>query len=189
MGLDQNSWHLLHGMAKSMYLDGHCYEFASALSGGLGWDMCGLITGTSANPTIRHVVAKSRDGKFWDVRGLVRQNDIGRPFGIKELSLRPVTLEELRRVRPVEDLAIERASLTAQALWPKLPWRKDAFSAKVLKFMDDLERLCRSHGVWIRAPYPTAMPVICQAFGDEAGFSLSPTGDGQYFFDRELEKG
>ena len=100
--------------------------------------------------------------------------------------LLPKTLEDLRNVRPVHDEAIERASLTAEALWPELPWKEHTFQKKALSFMVDLEALCRKHGIWVRAPYPGTPIVLSNGCGDEKGFQISPTLDGQYFFDRVI---
>jgi len=174
------------------YLDGQCYEFAVALHRGLGWPLVGVMSGNPAGVIIRHALAQSPDGKFWDIRGPVKKSEIGTPFGIaSEPVLQPVTEEDLRKTRKtfghsISDEAIEHASLVAEGLWPELPWRKETFQKRVLAFMDELETLCKKHEVWIRAPYPAARIVVGKAYGDEKGFRISPTLNGQYFFDREL---
>lgn len=185
--LDQENWDSLHRMATCIYLDGQCYEFAVALHRGLGWKMVGLITGSVVGPVIRHVLVESPDGKLWDVRGVVPLAEIGKPFNVDKVALEYVMTEEkLKAVRPISEEAIERASLVAEALWPELLWRTNTFQGRALWFMSDLESLCRRHGVWIRAPYPVAQIVLGKAYGDEEGFRISPTMDGQYFFDRVL---
>ena len=183
--LDRNNWESLHNLATIMYLDRQCYEFAAALNQGLGWEMKGLMTGSIVEPVIRHVLVRSPYGKLRDERGIVSETDIGKPFEINKIILRSVTLEDLRKVRPVYDEAIQQASIKAQALWPELPWNENTFHGKTLAFMNDLEAICRKHGVWIRAPYPMAQIILDKAYGDE-GFRISPSLTGQYLFDRVI---
>ncbi len=185
--LDEQNWQSLHDLATMMYLDGQCYEFAAALYRDLDWKMLGIFEGD----VIRHVMVQPHGEALlpalWDIRGTVPRTEWGKPFGMTgSLTMKYVTLEELRAIRPVTDEAIDRASLMAQALWPELPWKKNTFQCEALAFMADLEALCRKHKVWIRAPYPAAQIVLGKAYGDEKGFKVSPTLDGQYFFDRMI---
>ncbi|MDR3558693.1 MAG: hypothetical protein P4L61_04115 [Candidatus Pacebacteria bacterium] len=185
--LNEESLQILDDMARSIYLDGQCYEFAIALHRGLGWDLVGVMTGSIVGSVIRHALVKSPDGKLWDIRGTVPVPEIGKPFDLDKVTLEYIMTEDmLRQVRPISESAINRASLFAQALWPDLPWRETTLRRKAFFFMADLEGLCRKHGIWIRAPYPAAQIVLCESCGDEKGFKLSPTLDGQYFFDRVL---
>jgi len=185
--LDEENWQSLHNLALGMYLDGQCYEFAAALNQNLGWGLYGLMQGE----VIRHAVCGDNEDfdVMHDVRGplSVHEVELGKPFDISPpYELKRIVVDSLRNVRSVPDEAIERASLFAEALWPDLPWRSPSFQHQVSWFMSDLEKLCKKYGVYIRAPYPTAMPVICKAYGDEKGFKMCPTMDGQYFFDRVL---
>ena len=180
--LDGENLRSLRGLATGIYLDGQCYEFAVALHRGLGWQMFGLMEGK----TIRHAILESEPLKFWDVRGPLKPTDIGKPFGMVTPSLQRITEKDLHKVRPVFDEAVERASLVAQAMWPDLPWKAGTLQSRALGFIDELEKLCRKHKIWIRAPWPAAQIVLCAAHGDEKGFTVAPTLDGQYFIDRRL---
>ncbi|MBU6231848.1 hypothetical protein KGP36_04220 [Patescibacteria group bacterium] len=184
--LDEENRDSIHKMSLGIYLDGCCYEFAAALNRDLGWPLYGLMTVNPLGLIIRHAVAKDPRHRYWDIRGPVKRRSLGSPFDLNDPLIQPISLEDMRKIRPVDDGDIDRASLTAQALWPELPWLAHTLHARSQEFLVRLTDLCRKHGVWIRAPYPAAQVVLSNAYGDEKGFKLSPTLDGQYFFDRML---
>lgn len=184
--LDKENWDSLHRLARNIYLDGSCYEFAAAMNRDLGWTLHGLMTVNPLGLIIRHAVTNDPRGRFWDIRGPLRKKDVGHPFDIADPMIKAITIEDMRKIRPVADKAIDRASLVAQTLWPDLPWLGHTLHARSLAFLVRLTDLCRDLGVWVRAPYPAAKIVLSDAYGDEKGFAISPTLDGQYFFDRML---
>lgn len=173
----------LNDMCLGMYLDGSCYEFATALHRGLGWPMVGLMKGSILiKPIIRHVAVRQPDGKLRDVRGEITIEEFGAPF--EELEppyiTRDVTEADLLDTRSVAENAIELAAKFAEALWPELPWLSG--QQKLYKqFADGLEELSRRTGVWIRSPVPACPPVLSDAFGEEKGYVLEQTAEGLGF--------
>lgn len=174
----------LHSMLIAMCLDGECYAFAIALSRGLGWPMMGLIHKNE----IRHAAVLTPDEKFWDARGAVNEAEFGKPFGVlPPYDLRPITEDDLQRVKPVHEYLMESILKKAQIVWPNLPWKADALKYRVLLFAKELEELSRKHGLWIYGSFPTALPVITEGQGNETGYELKPTIDGSsFFFNRTL---
>jgi hypothetical protein len=87
----------------------------------------------------------------------------------------------------VPDTAIAWAMRWAELLMPHLPW-KSSRAARAIEFCDELEKLCRRHGFWIRSPFPAAKPILCEADGEEDGYSIQPTATGtDYTIDRRLK--
>lgn len=179
---DTESTEALRDMCVQTFLDGECYAFATALHEGLGWPMIGLMDGD----VIRHVAVQSPDGKLYDARGLIKEEEfgLGGPFGLRPpYDLRRVSVGDLVRTgEPSEFRArtVRRARMVAEAIWPELPWQ-DSFATRVTAFANELEALSRKHGLWIRSPVPAAAPVL--AIGDDAegGYKLRPTADGTTF--------
>lgn len=180
--LDSESVEVLHGICLGTYLDGQCYEFAIALHRKLGLPMVGLIDGG----TIRHALLRHTDGSLRDVRGVVSLLEVGKPFGIQQpYNLRDISEADILKVRPVRENGIDTAIHLAELIWPDLQWNGEA--KKVTAFVEELEVLSRKHGIWIRAAYPTAMPVLSEAFGEELGYTITPTANaGGYLLDRRL---
>jgi hypothetical protein len=90
-------------------------------------------------------------------------------------------------VRPVPENTIEQAREYAEKLWPQYPWMESQLM-QAKAFVDELEKLSRKYGFWIRAPYPAQKPVLCKAFGQETGYSLEHGLIGESFLvDRSLE--
>ncbi len=166
-----------------VYLDGSCYEFAVALKRGTGWPMIGIME----KGVIRHAGVRNDAGEFIDSRGIVPHDQIGKPFGLAApYIMKEVSEQDLLAVRQMSDLGIHRASLMAETLWPSWPWKETCFKSRAAAFLADLDRLCRKHDVWIRAPLPNSDIILDERVGDE-GFIASQTLTGQYFFDRRLE--
>jgi hypothetical protein len=165
-----------------MYLDGQCYEFAFALRRKLGWPMVGLMDGE----IIRHVLVREPEGALRDVRGRLAMTDVGKPFGMQEpYELRDVEEADVLRMRLVSEGSVDMAGRLAELVWPELSWNGEA--KRMAAFADELEALSRKHGVWIRAPYPAALPILSGAFGEEAGYTITPTANaGGYMIDRRL---
>lgn len=186
--LNGEDWTHLHELAKSMYLDGACYEFAIALHRGLGWNLFGIM----CSDVIRHaVVQHPREPHLWrDVRGAVTRADVGTPFGVSaQATIRLIQEDDLRAVRPVTEHDIANATRIAQRLWPELPW-KEPQDHKVLAFALELEVLSRKHGIWIRSSVPAQQPHLAMSDGeDEFGYILSPTANVTgYTIDRHFKK-
>lgn len=178
---DSKAYH--YDMCLGRYLDGSCYEFATALHRGLGWPMVGLMQKTSlGKPVIRHAAVRQPDGKLRDVRGEITVSEFGQPFQELELPyvVREVTENDLRDVRPVAERAIDLASRLAEALWPELPWLSGQ-QKRYKEFADGLEELSRRTGVWIRSQVPACPPVLADAFGEEDGYVLEQTAEGLGF--------
>ena len=179
-------WNFLHDLFLQIHLDGECYALAIALYEGLGWPIMGLMEGE----VIRHAAVLSPDGRFFDARGFVSEQEFGRPFGkTAPYDLRTVSPEQLTREGEPEERkagVVASARRMAETLWPELPWKTTGV-ARLIAFADALELLCRRHGLWIRGPYPTMRPVLAVGYDDEGGYCLEAMADGQTFtIDRYL---
>ena len=84
--LNEESLQILDDMARSIYLDGQCYEFAIALHRGLGWDLVGVMTGSIVGSVIRHALVKSPDGKSRHVRFSCSGKGRGRRYHFEEVT-------------------------------------------------------------------------------------------------------
>lgn len=182
---DEEEWKALQGMS-GMFLHGECYAFAIALHMGLGWDIVGLI---DPDGIIDHaVVAVPESDEVWDIRGRISRAVAMQPF--KAVSARVVSIDELYETRGrIDDPLIRRARLTAETLWPELPW-KDSQVAGAAAFVDELEELCRRHGYWLWGGIPAQQPLISPMDHDLfQGYSLKPTIHGTTFIvERNLDR-
>lgn len=178
----------LYNCCDCEYLDRNCYEFAVALHRGLGWTMVGLINDSKPNEWIRHVALLQPDGKLRDVRGEIsleefgtHLDDVNPPYVTC-----PVTEDDLLGIRPVAEAKISLARRLAEALYPELPWYSGQ-QKQYKEFADELEKLSRRTGVWIRSSIPACPPALAQGYGDEKGYVLKQTIDGFGFtIDRVL---
>lgn len=170
---DPKLWQQLYEACLSVYLDGECYAFATALHEGLGWGIYGLMQGE----TIRHAVVKNPDiGRFFDARGfwMYSKSEMGGPFQMTDFEMRAIDAQDL--IRPEESpearsYSVERARVLAETLWPELPW-KESTASKMAAFIEELEALSRKHGIWIRAPLPAAPAALTVGEGDEGGYTI-----------------
>lgn len=164
----------IRNLIKAAYLDGECYAFAIAMHQNLGWAIHGLIV----KGEIRHVFVCDHQGVIYDARGKIERADLGKPFGVTEpYDIRVVTVEELQGVHPVSDHAIELVARMAQALWPELPWKETAYISRIKAYFDAIEAVSREHGFWIYGV--DKHPFIADGVGDEYGYAMQPTVDGQ----------
>lgn len=187
--LKDEDWEITFRLASARYLHGECFAFALALHYGLGWDLVGIMRGD----TIIHAVALSSTGRYFDVRGVVPQHELGEPFGLPgQCSLKSLQPGDL--VRPDElperrERAILQAMTIAEQIWPDLPW-KNSHAARVKNFLDEIERVSRKYGLWIRPQYPGVLPVIDEIPNDECwGYDAFPIASSRSFmFNRTLLK-
>jgi hypothetical protein len=178
---DEENWESVYEMCVAMYLQPNCYAFAIALSRGTGWPMHGIL----AHDTIWHAGVRDENGRFRDARGIVPEAEIGQALDIDPPYVtRVVAEEDLFRIKPIPDRLVVRASIMAEALWPELPWKKEAFRSRAIAFTEELAELCRKHKVWIRPPTDHLM-YIEEPYGDE-GFRIQPTMLGQYAVNRYI---
>lgn len=165
---------ILHDICKGIFLEGECYAFAIMLNRELGWPIMGLMD----KNIVRHAIAQSPDGTWFDARGSLAEMELGKPFGIsRPYNLRAVEENDLRAIRPVGEPSIAKARDIAERLWPHFPW-KNASMQKARAFAEELENLCKKHGVWLRSSSPGQAPILVIADGDETGFALSPSASG-----------
>lgn len=165
----------LRGYIRNNYLEGQCYELAVAIHRGTNLPLFGL---RNKDGIIWHAVVKVREGHYIDARGVVTENQLHIPFGDRSsFSLESIDEKSLTDTRPVPELLISSARRKAEMAWPELPWITSN-TARAVVFAEALERLCREHGLWIRSPYPTALPRLEPGDGDEAGYTVSLTADG-----------
>ena len=163
----------LHDMAKALFLDGECYAFAIALCELTGWPIFALNHG---HPQ-RHVLVRSPNGMYWDVRGeITNEEEIGEPFGaFPPYVLTPTTADELRAVRRVNGVA--RAKLIIEALWPELAAERGR-QARLLEFTRKLEKLSRECNVWLWSPPASHTFLVDGEEGLNDGYTLKPIDTG-----------
>lgn len=173
----------MHQICISLFLTGHCYALAIALSRGTGWPIYGIIK----DGLVWHAGVRDENERFWDARGRVDDGKIGEPFGLGDgLMMRQVTEEELQVTKFMNEIVIHRASVLAQMIWPNLPWNREAYRTRVLSFIRELDEISRKHQVWIRSEVPNRAMVVDQMDGRE-GFQVEPSATGQYFLKRYFE--
>lgn len=170
----------LNDLYLATYLDGACYPLAIALHQGLGWDILGLMVGN----IIRHACVINPEGKLFDARGFVEEKDFGEPFGYSlPYPLKKISVDDLLKTDGLETGAafkVASARRMAEILYPKLPW-KESFAKRAEAFADDLETLSQKHGLWVIGRIPGQAPLLAPHVGDEKGYALSPTADGNMF--------
>lgn len=174
---DKEVMEFMRDICRSMFLDGECYAFAVALHRGLSWPIFGLMR----NNEIRHAFlrpANVSDDVFFDARGYIEEEKLGKPFGLDQpYELRQIEEKDLYTKRPILDNYINKARQFAEIVWPKLDWKGGTRADKILAFAKELEALSREHGLWIRAAFPGALPLLAGGCGDESySFKLMPDG-------------
>lgn len=158
-------------------INGNCYEFAVMMHRNLGWPLVGLIE----NFQIIHVGVKSPDGKYWDGRGGLSQTDFIKPF--KKDCLEFEYIEESDLIsHKISDRVVGIFLEKAQLLWPELPWKKPTDLEIIEFFAKDLEELSRKYRLWIGSPTSSGPSVIFKGIGDETGYELTLSEDGNAFF-------
>lgn len=172
----------LWALIRESCLHGQCYSFAIVLHRALGWPMMGIIAGKD----IPHVVVRQPDGTYRDSRGVITEEQIGEPFGIRPpFTLAQVSEEELRSRQPsIHEIYLSSLETKMRAIWPRLPWPPSS-RERALEFLGELEALSRRYGFWIRSSTPGAPPFVSEARGEEVGYSaqLDILGS-EYYFDR-----
>lgn len=162
---------------------GSCYDFAVALYRGLSWPIVGLTDGVE----IVHVGVKSPEGKIWDGRGEVSEEEFGKPFTKNHYAICDVAEKELLATGKVREHMVEIFLRIAQENWPELSWKQVTRRERVIAFADELEALSRKHKLWICGTVPAMLPVIFEGYGDEAGYEIKLSSDGNaYMINRKL---
>jgi hypothetical protein len=174
---------------EGIYLDGQCYELASALWRGLGWDLIGLIQKIGNETVVRHAAVRHPDGGFLDGRGHVSEEEFLEPFGPGVIVDFPLQDNLRKMTRPIDESAICKAGMMAMTVWPDLPWKKDTFIRYVEAFVADLEALCARHGFWLigGAASQSTWPKIVIGEGDELGYETVGVSKGVYIINRVLK--
>jgi hypothetical protein len=176
MDRESEEWKCVHKLCMSIFLDGECYAFATAVHRSLGWPMMGL----KHDGELRHVfLSPPESHAYFDARGFFAIEKIGIPFNISiPEEIVPVEEKELRRdkePKEVREHSIHTARRYAEVLWPDLPW-KESLMQRATAFADELEVLSRKHKLWIRSAIPSTPPLIAEGQDDEGGYSLVFTG-------------
>jgi len=172
-------WQKLREIYEGLYLRGSCYAFAIALNEGLGWPIVGLFVKRIEMELIDHAGVRAPDGKIFDVRGFISEEEFGNLYTGPPYDLREITREHLDATSAagVGEYSLKRARQIAEILYPELPWRETRASL-VTAFADELEALCRKHNKWIRSPLAVHAPQLQEGDGSEGGYELLPTLDG-----------
>lgn len=158
-------------------VNGNCYHFALAMHRALGWSLIGLID----EGEIIHAGVKSPEGKIWDGRGEVSEDEFSQEFVRPPFVIRGITERDLLRTGIIKEHLVEIISKRAQLIWPNLPWKKETIQGKVYRFTQELAELSQKYGLWIAGNTPASLPIIFEGFGDEDGYRIIPTDDGSGF--------
>jgi hypothetical protein len=175
---EPGDWECMHSVGGA-FLEPECYAFAIALNRALNWPIIGLMKGD----VIYHALLESPEG-IVDYRGTLFTPDdpqLGAPFSMSPpYVLKVVHEEDLLATRPVLDHDISLARVSAEALWPNYPWDNPIYQ-RMIAFTDELEALCRTHGIWLRAAVPAQRPTlsIIEDHTDVAGYDLQIMMDGK----------
>lgn len=179
----------LRHQVRAMYLNGGCYELATAMHEKLEWPLYGLVRdGVVMHAFVCDMRADTKPTYFYDARGRVLEPQLRDGVeSTRDTVLQPIGLGDLTKTRPINRSMSRRAGTMAELTWPELPWLHSS-AERFVRFADALEKLCQEHGVYIRDIAPGCRPVLYSAYGDEGGFRLHPnvTGDEQYFLERLL---
>ena len=101
---DQGASEVLGNMCRARYLNGECYAFAIAMHRATGFPMVGLVGELQKKTTVIHAAVLNPEGKFFDARGVVSEEEFGKPFGYKPpYRLKQVSEPDLRDIRPVDE--------------------------------------------------------------------------------------
>lgn len=175
---DKKVMEFMRDLCRSVFLDSECYAFAVALHRGLSWPIFGLMRNNEIRHAFLHPFNVSSD-VFFDARGYVAEEKLGKPFGGADqpYELRQIEEKDLYAARPIPDNFIDKARQFAEIIWPGLPWKGDTRADKILAFAKELEALSRKHGLWIRAAFPGTPPLLAEGCGDES-YSLELMPDG-----------
>ena len=131
-------------------LDGECYAFAIAFQRLTGYEIVALST---PEHTYRHALVRDQQGRLYDARGLVTEEELGAPFGVSEsYVLRVVTHEDLRRIRPIAESSIEWAERLIETHWPELVVTPSRFTQCLEGFLAELEQLTKRYQIYLRGP-------------------------------------
>lgn len=180
----------LHNLIMGEYLHGKCYVWAAATQRLTGWPMVALRT--EAHDCF-HVGVRDPHGRLFDARGFVfPPEEFGEPFEANPpLDLHEVSLEELRAIRPVPDVDIERVMQRIAVIWPEIVKTPSLQQTRIEAFMNALDALSKEHGVYIRAPYPSARVPLAIYDATEyqpMGYDVEPTLDGAGFSIDRLDR-
>lgn len=175
--LEKEGRELLHSFLMGMYLNGECYAFAIALHEGLSWPIIGLMVGDE----IVHAAVMDPERNLYDARGKVSRQEFGNPFSVRlPYTLRELEEHELFDVRPVSKGSINTARSMAEAVWPSLPWINSR-AAQIHAYLEEIEKISRKHGFWLRSPVPASPPCLAVGDGTEGGYRARPTIDASTF--------
>lgn len=171
------------------YLYGRCFIYALAVARGTGEQLV-VIEDRSG---IVHAGVRTTEGLCKDVRGTMEGYAFAAPFTSGNHLIRESSEEELLRVsleangEPITEGMVLQARRHAESLWPDWPW-KESHLNKMRSFVEELETLCRKHGLWLREPSPSTLPIIYPSDGEGESFEIVqvPNVSHQYMLRRVL---
>lgn len=182
-----DDWKSIHSHLDG-YLHGKCYPFAIMLHENFGWQIIGIVE----KGVVQHAGARTPDGKIFDARGFVTEEEFVTPFKLsRTCKIKPIKVDQidLRVKDPSSTRSVEEdmdfAEKVSRRLWPELPW-KDNFIERAKKFADELEELSKKYGVYISYPITTCPPILFEMDGGEGGYTISQLPLGNFSITRRL---
>jgi len=182
--LDDTGQKLARRIFSGKYMMGLCVAFAIAIQRKLRY---GELYGIFRGDELMHAGNRS-NGMFFDVRGFMRSVEF--TDGWSGCDVRLTTEEELLRCDPkITEELIRKAEFELELMYPAhcLNKRESQTRDRIRKFTEDLEKLCKRHGVYIRGELPHEGPIIYEAYGDEKGFEVQFMETGQMRLRRLLD--
>jgi hypothetical protein len=163
------------------YLHGQCVALAIAIHRRTGWP---LVASRGRRRELLHAGVRTPSGLCMDIRGEVGERDFMALHGADHVT--PADEATLLEEDPkIGEGAIRQADERLALLFPGLPG-PDARLTRIEAFANDLEEVCRRHGIWLRDDGPHGI-IAYDGYGDEAGFRISLGTFGEARIHRMLE--
>lgn len=182
-----DDWRSIHSNLAN-YLHGKCYPFAVMLHENLGWPAIGIINGD----TIEHAGIQTPDGRIFDARGFVTEDEFPGPFKLDpgwRIELIEIDQIDLRKIKPSLARDVEEdmgfAERISRRLWPELPWENNLVT-RAQGFASELEELSKKYGLYISSPFRTSPPMLFEIDGDEGGYTIEQLPLGNLSINRRL---
>lgn len=147
-----------------LYLHGGCIAFAFAAHRRTGWPAVSVDTPSG---TFAHVGLKTPDGRIFDSRGMLSEQDFAGNWGGP---LKDADLDGLRQAYPYSEFMGRTADTHLQLLFPDFPGAHPQ-ADRLEAFAKDLHELCQRHGFHLRPAFAHGM-VVYPSYGEETGYDI-----------------
>ena len=161
------------------------YHLATALA--LNRGLSGAIRILSTNDEINTSFIETADGHCYRANGRFSEDEIRKRFNKSNWPPEQIdeegVLEFLCKNNYTPDLVNQhalRVGIMLEMIHPDWPWENRP-SEKINKYLEALTELSQEHGIWLVDPSMGQRPLIGFTHGDEAGYQVTPTINGDCF--------